>query len=147
MITAPKPHRDPSMRRRAELARIHLQAQQLGLDEDTYRAMLRRLTGRESAGEMTDAERARVLDFMKRQLGARRYPGRPHSMDADTAQAPGLRKIEAFLAEAGRPWSYADAMAQRIAKVERCAFLDSEGARKVLAALSYDAKRHGRRTA
>lgn len=139
--------RDPSMRRRAELARIHLQAQQLGLDEDTYRAMLRRLTGRDSAGEMTDAERAKVLDFMRRQLGARRYPGRPHNADADAAQAPGLRKIEALLAEAGRPWAYADAIARRVAGVERCAFLDAAGARKVIPALCYDAKRHGRRTA
>ena len=37
MIGATKPRRDPSMRRRAELARIHLQVQQLGLDEGAAR--------------------------------------------------------------------------------------------------------------
>ena len=144
------PDKDTSMRRRAELARIHLQAQQLGLDEDTYRALLRRLTRKESAAELTADERGKVLDFMRQQLGLPRdrrpFPGKPHNIASASAPRE-LRKIEACLAEAGRPWSYADAIARRVAKVERCAFLDAEGARKVLIALTYDARRHDRRTA
>ena len=149
MIGATKPRRDPSMRRRAELARIHLQVQQLGLDEEVYRIFLHRLTGKRSAADLDARERAIVLDQLAMELGHKRrratFPGRPHNLESPAAP-PELRKIEAMLAEAGKPWAYADAMAKRIAKVESCAFLDAAGARKVLAALTYDARRHGRRT-
>lgn len=137
-------------RRRVELARIHVQAKQLGLDEDTYRALLLRETGRESAADLNARERGKVLNELSHALGQKRYappyPGRPHNLRSPSAPRE-LKKIEAFLAESGRPWSYADAIAKRVAKVDCCAWLTPDGARKVLAALSYDARRHGRRTA
>ena len=149
MIGVSKPHRDPSMRRRAELARIHLQVQQLGLDEEVYRIFLHRLTGKRSAADLDTRERAIVLDQLSMELGHKRrratFPGRPHNLDSP-ASPPELRKIEAMLAESGKPWAYADALAKRIAKVDSCAFLDATNARKVLAALTYDARRHGRPT-
>ncbi|WP_244478749.1 MULTISPECIES: gp16 family protein [unclassified Mesorhizobium] len=43
------------------LAAIHVARKQLGLDEDTYRAVLVRVTGKTSAGDMTEAERQQVL--------------------------------------------------------------------------------------
>ncbi|MCY1559504.1 hypothetical protein D9M68_965510 [compost metagenome] len=55
-------------------------------------------------------------------------------------------KIEALLAEAKRPWAYADAMALRMFQVERVEWLDSDQLRRLIAALTYDAKRHGRPT-
>jgi phage gp16-like protein len=65
--------------------------------------------------------------------------------------APGraamVGKIEAFLAEAGRPWEYADGMALRMFKVDRLEWLDSDQLRRMIAALAIDAKRHGRPTA
>ena len=87
-----------------------------------------------------------MLDHLARQLGGRpAYPGRPHNFDA--ADAPReLKKIEALLAEAGRPWSYADAIAKRICGVERVAWCKSAQLAGVIAALSVDAERHGRRT-
>lgn len=150
MSAQPTAKRDPSARRRVELARIHLSRQQLGFDEELYRDVLDRLTGKRSAAELDAAERARVLDYLSVQLGKKRaprvtYPGRPHNIESPSAPLE-LRKIEAFLAEARRPWSYADAIARRVAKVSCCAFLDAPGARKVLAALTCDARRHGRPT-
>lgn len=43
------------------LAAIHVAKKQLGLDDDTYRATLLRVTGKNSAGDMTEAEREKVL--------------------------------------------------------------------------------------
>lgn len=48
------------------LAAIHVARKQLGLDEDTYRAMLRRLTGKESAAALTERERQAVVEELRR---------------------------------------------------------------------------------
>lgn len=58
-----------------QLARIHIGRKALGLDEDTYRALLLRLTGKSSSKEMSVAERLRVLSEMQR-LGAFQKPKR-----------------------------------------------------------------------
>ncbi|MGL4885496.1 MAG: phage protein GemA/Gp16 family protein [Aeromonas veronii] len=52
--------------------------------------------------------------------------------------------MEAQLAAAGRTWAYADAMAMRICKVERLEWCDEPQLQKLIAALNYDANRHGR---
>lgn len=49
------------------LAAIHVAKKQLGLDEDTYRAVLMRVTGKSSAGAMSEAERVRVVEELRRQ--------------------------------------------------------------------------------
>ncbi len=43
------------------LAAIHVAKKQLGLDEDTYRALLVRVTGQSSAGDMTERQREAVV--------------------------------------------------------------------------------------
>ena len=49
------------------LAAIHVAKRQLGLDEDTYRATLVRITGKDSTRAMSEAERQRVVEeFRKR---------------------------------------------------------------------------------
>lgn len=48
------------------VAQIHIAKKQLGLDEDTYRAKLKALTGKESCKAMTAAEQARVLEAFRR---------------------------------------------------------------------------------
>lgn len=50
-------------------ARIHIGKAKLGMDEDTYRALLVRVTGKDSSAKMSDAERASVIVEMTR-LGA-----------------------------------------------------------------------------
>jgi phage gp16-like protein len=75
------------------------------------------------------------------------YPGRPNNMD-DVDKGRLLKKIEALLAEAGRPWKYAHSMAKRISKdhTDRVQWCDAHDLHKIVAALMYDAKRHGRYT-
>lgn len=48
------------------LAAIHVAKKQLGLDEDDYRALLERLTGKRSARELSSIEAAAVLDEFRR---------------------------------------------------------------------------------
>jgi len=49
------------------IAAIHVAKKQLGLDEDTYRAVLVRVTGKNSAGKMTPAEQHAVVQELRRQ--------------------------------------------------------------------------------
>jgi phage gp16-like protein len=131
--------------RRRELAKIHVIARrQLGMDDDTYRAMLELVAGVRSAGELDAAGRHAVLDHLA-SLTRPSYPGRPHTMEGEQAP-PELRKIEAFLSESKKPWSYADAIARRMFSIERLVWCTPEQLRAIIAALYRDARRHGRRT-
>lgn len=56
------------------LAAIHVAKKQLGLDDDTYRAVLVRATGKPSAGDMTPAEHDRALAELRR-LGFKSIQG------------------------------------------------------------------------
>lgn len=62
-------------------AAIHVAKKQLGLDDDTYRAKLVRITGKPSTKDMTEAERQRVLQVLRNEgfqpaAAARRPDGR-----------------------------------------------------------------------
>jgi phage gp16-like protein len=52
--------------RRAMLAKLHLARKQLALTEDSYRDVLRRVTGLDSAAAMTEAQLDRTLAEFKR---------------------------------------------------------------------------------
>jgi phage gp16-like protein len=49
------------------LAKIHIAKKQLCFDDDTYRALLGRITGKTTSGNMSEKERLAVLEEMKRQ--------------------------------------------------------------------------------
>lgn len=72
---------DPSPQRRAMTAKLHLARKQLALTEDSYRDVLRRITGKESAREMDLAELDRALGEFKR-LGFRAKSARTYSAKA-----------------------------------------------------------------
>lgn len=133
--------------RQAELAKIHIAKKQLGLDEDTYRDMLWTVARVRSAKELDGAGREAVLEHLKAQgfTGRRRYPGRPHNIDS-ADRGPQLKKIEALLAEAGRPWAYADSIARRMFKRERVALCYPEELSKLIGLLMREAEKHGRDT-
>ncbi|WP_281687592.1 gp16 family protein [Pseudomonas citronellolis] len=125
---------------------IQIARRQLGMDDDTYRALLGRVAGVRSSTALSPRQVGLVLAELER-LGwqpTRKPTGRAAPTVAPDRQAL-VGKVEAFLAEAGRPWSYADAMALRMFKVERMEWLDAGQLGRLVAALAYDAKRHGRR--
>jgi phage gp16-like protein len=129
------------------MAKIHIAKAQLGMDDDTYRALLARVAGVRSAKDLGPRQIGAVLREFER-LGfepkpAAKAKSRPAPSPSDERKAL-VSKIEAQLTEAARPWSYADAMAARMFKVERVEWCDPEQLRRLVAALAYDARRHGR---
>lgn len=129
------------------LAKIHIAKQQLGLDDETYRALLARVAGVRSAKELNPRQVGAVLREFER-LGFQPKPstrraGRAKPNPAAERKAL-VGKIEAQLSEAGRVWAYADAMALRMFKVAQVEWCNPDQLRRLVAALAYDAKRNGR---
>lgn len=136
--------------RRSLLAKVHIGAKALGLDDDTYRDMLEGLTGQRSAGKLSDKQLVLVLAGMRKrgwneedQRPARKKP----TPRATPGTAPLLDKIGALLADAGRPWAYGVAIAKRQYGVERLEWAKPEQLRGIIAALVKDAKRRTARAA
>lgn len=138
--------RYPVADRNRQLGRIHQAKKQLQLDDDTYRALLQRVTGKASSAEMSTDERNQVLREFARlgfkeadqQARKRAYAGRPRNV----GEVPMLRKVEALLADAKRPWSYAHGMAKKMFGRDRVEFLRHDELHKLVAALQTDANRH-----
>lgn len=126
---------------------IHVGRRELALDEDTYRALITDVSGspdRNSSSGLNDRELQQVVDRMKatgfkvtNNFGRRPTP--------TASRASLIAKLEAQLAEAGRPWVYADGMAKRICKVDKVDWCTAEQLHKLIAAMYKDATRHKRK--
>lgn len=136
---------DTPEQRRKDLAMIHLAKKDLGLDDDMYRDILKQCCGVESSADLDQPNRRKLLAFFRGRGWGRKDHGqnRPRNMNVPDRSRL-LRKIEALLAEAKRPWSYADTLAKRMCKVDSLTFCKPEHLSKIIAALVYDAKRNGR---
>ena len=145
MTPARKPLAQPAQPRNNGLAQIHIAKAALGLDDDTYRAMLWAVARVRSAKDLDHAGRAKVLAHLKRsgwQPSAPKKPheGAPHNLNS-SERGPQLKKIEALLADAGRAWAYVDGMAFRMFGAAKVALLNEAQLQKVIAALVYDQQR------
>ncbi|WP_454840983.1 gp16 family protein [Pseudomonas hormoni] len=132
--------------RNLQLSKIHIAKKDLGLDDETYRALLARVAGVRSAKDLNPRQIGAVLAEFSR-LGWESAPAKKHGRKAPAAAPDRVKlvgKIEAFLAEAKRSWAYADGMAMRMFQVERVEWLDPAQLQKMVAALTYDARRHAR---
>jgi phage gp16-like protein len=69
------------MSRTAMLAKVHIAKKELRIDDDAYRAMLKREVGKISSGDCTDAELRKLLDGFRR-LGWTQKHKRPLSEKA-----------------------------------------------------------------
>ncbi|BBF86297.1 phage protein [Aquitalea magnusonii] len=133
------------MSRNPALAKIHIAKKELAIDDETYRAMLQSIAGVSSSKDLTDAGVTKVLAHLQRcgwKPKAAAQAGKKPSVGRGRKALIG--KVEALLAEAKRPWSYADAMAKRMFGVDKTDWLDADQLVRLVAALTYDAKRHGR---
>jgi CBS-domain-containing membrane protein len=81
--------------RNAMLAKVHVAKKQLGLDEDTYRDVLRRMVDRDSAAGLNEVQLDRVIHEFKR-LGWR------PSADMRAGRSKVGRLIRALWKEASR---------------------------------------------
>lgn len=80
------------------LAKIHIAKKQLGLDDDTYRAVLLRVVGKESSRDMSAAEHGRLLAEFER-LGfnpASKAPRKGGKVPAKSLAGPYAKKLQAL---------------------------------------------------
>ena len=134
--------------RNRELARIHILAKEIGLDRGEYEDLLFALGRTRTAAALGDAGRRQVLDHLAKLARkiAVKEPAKAamtHGVKPDVpADRQGqIGKIEALLADARRPWNYAESMAKRICKVDSLRFCTAAQLGKIIAALMYDQKR------
>lgn len=116
--------------------------QYLKMDDETYRSVLVRLTGKDSATRLTPDELGIVRDYFHAQGYPRRSPkkyGRKPNVPLSKKSV--LSKIEALLADAGRPWEYAESMAKRMFNRQKIDWLDHNELVKLMQALAVDQKR------
>ncbi len=129
----------------ANLAKIHIAKKQLGMDDATYRAMLLTHGGVSSSKDLTLIGAAKVLAHLER-CGFKPTSSKAGKRPVTTPDRAALTgKVEAQLANTGRPWTYVDGMAQRMFKVDKFSWLDAEQMMKIVASLAYDAKRRAKR--
>ncbi len=131
----------PETRRRL-LAQVHIAAKELGLDEETYRAVLKRIAGVSSAAQASDAQLRAVLDEFARR-GWKRRRIRP-------SRKPHVRKVWAMWAELKRRGIWRDrrrsslrAFVKRQTGVEDPEWLTPEEANAVIEALKVMGERSG----
>ncbi len=137
--------------RNRELAQIHIAKTQLTMTDEDYRAMLWAKGRVRSAKDLDYAGRKAVIDHLvalgfKITPGKAKATGRPHNINSQ-ARGPQLKKIEALLADAGRPWAYVNGMAARMFKVERIELCHEGQLQSLIAALTYDQQRRQEKAA
>lgn len=142
--------------RKRTLGAIHATSKQLGLDDDTYRSLVARVSAEHGPAQRSCAKCTPVqLNAIANEL--RRIAGKP-AQDAQNARkwagkpkgdlSPQLAKIEALLADAGREWAYAHGLTKRLCKgVARVEWCNPDQLAKVIAALQIDADRRARSVA
>ncbi|EMJ4843306.1 gp16 family protein [Morganella morganii] len=116
--------------------------QYLKMDDETYRSVLVRLTGKDSATKLTLDELGIVRDYFHAQGYPRRSPKKySRKPNVPVSKKSVLSKIEALLADAGRPWEYAESMAERMFNRQKIDWLDHDELVKLMQALAVDQKR------
>lgn len=127
--------------RTRELGRIHILAKELGLDRDQYENVIWTIGRQHSSKDLDQHGRQAVITHLAahaaRRKPAQAYPGRPHNTDSDKRKA--LQKIEALLADAGKPWAYAASMARRMYGKDRLEFCGAGELAGIITALDKQA--------
>lgn len=126
--------------RRAMLGKIHIAQSRLKLGDDAYRAILERVTGKRSAGEMTLAELDAVINELRR-LGFKPAGKRGTTARPAADKRAMMGKIGAILKDLDLHWNYAHGMAKRMVNKENLAFCTPEELKKVMQALIIHQKR------
>ncbi|MEH3413906.1 regulatory protein GemA [Phytobacter diazotrophicus] len=118
----------------------------LGWDDVTYRSVLARLcNGKTSSTKCTLEELQSVREYMHEQGFPRQSAKHGRPPNVARSRKSMLAKIGALLADANRPWNYAEKMCEHMFKVKRIEWLTSEQLTKLMQALAIDASRRKKR--
>lgn len=132
---------------------IHTLKGALGLDDDTYRAILAGY-GAASSTKLSVAKAAELVKDLEAKAIAAGVWGRkqkksgkswqrPKNMDRGGSRADQLGKIEALLTIGSLPWSYADAIARQMRLADKVAWVRTEDLYRVITALRKKAIKEG----
>lgn len=124
-------------KRQGLIAKIHVAKDQLALDDDNYRAILKRITGKLSCKQMNLLELQNMMAEMER-LGfkpTKKSIGRKPLHFTDVSDL--MAKLGVLLQQSEKSWEYANGMAQRMFKKEQVNQLNAMELRKLIAALNY----------
>ncbi|MFC2278566.1 MAG: gp16 family protein [Cardiobacterium hominis] len=121
--------------RRAMIAKIKIAQKALAMNDDSYRALLTRVTGKGSAAALEKREMEAVLREMQR-LGWK--PVNPQGTRPRVASEKDrtIAKIGAILKELNLSWNYAHGMAKAMFARERVEWLDAVELHKLMQALA-----------
>lgn len=130
------PRMTAEQKRQGLIAKIHVAQNQLALDDDSYRAILQRITGQKSCKNCDLAQLQRVMDEMQR-LGftpSKKAIGRKPLHFADVSDL--MAKLGVLLRQTDKSWAYADGMAKRMFDCDKVNQLDARQLHKLVAALN-----------
>lgn len=114
-----------------QLAQIHIAKKELGMDDDTYRAMLWTCARVESSKDLDYAGRLKVLEHLKGR-GWKNKQTKPRVTEHKQLQ---INKIEALIADMSLSWAYADGLAKRMYKRDKVQWCDAKELQGIIAAL------------
>jgi phage gp16-like protein len=133
-----KPSRTSDQLRRAEIAQIHIAKSQLGMDDDTYRAMLWSVGRVRSSSDLDWRGRKAVLDHLKRSGFKVQAKPQTRRLDLD-AESQKARKLWLLLGEAGELRDTSEralaAYVHRVAKVDDLRFTNGKQIERVIESL------------
>lgn len=124
---------------------IHTLKGALGLDDDTYRAVLAEYKVTSSKDLKPAQALLLIRDLEAKAVAAGVWKKKRNTWTPPPGKKPLAGKVTAMLADAGRPDAYADGIAQQMFQLTSWRFCDNEQLRKIVAALTYDAKRRAGR--
>lgn len=146
--------------RKAAQAKVHLGKKTLGLDDDTYRALLKNLTGKTSSKDFSDGDFDSVIAYFRTagvKFTTTKKGKAPHTLNTPThKRADQLKKIEAMLTELELPWDYLTArqdgedgkttsMVHRLTGKQALEWCDGIELGKVIAALAIHQRRQAKK--
>lgn len=136
--------------RKQMIQKIHIGKVELKMDRECYTRFLLETVDKHSCSVMSDSELMQVLQAMKAKgfkVKSKQHGRRPSVGNADenAMRKRYLDKIEAFLAEGKKPWSYAHAICKRSFGIDRLQWCTEDQLRKIVQMFAVMAKRHGER--
>lgn len=156
-MTAARATKPADQARRTLLAKVHLAKKDLGLDDDTYRAVLVRVTGCSSSADCTLPQLEKLIAHFRAQgfvpkvvAGGKTAPSAPRPAAPRRADHPAAKKARALwlgLADLGviqdRRESALETFAARQLGVERLQWANQGQTYKLIEALKKMAERNG----
>ena len=128
------------------MAKVHIGKKELGLDDDTYRDVLWRVTGKRSCKGMIIKELEAVIkDMESRGFTPKAAPKHGKKPDVIKRRKALMGKIAAMLAAMGLSWNYAHGVAKNMFEIERLEWLSDNQLYKVTQALSVYQRRQAKK--